>query len=113
MTFKQPGFSLHSGTSPAKAATDKKNNLKEAAKVTKAQLKGKKVTAVDDGSDTAKRDKADWEAKQARKAARAKKRADSKKVGDDALKYHATQARNQGVSMKEYKQKLKKRTRGY
>jgi hypothetical protein len=112
MTFKQKGFSLHAGTSPAKAATDKKT-MKEVAKVTKARLQGKKVRAIDGGSEMAKRDKADYEAKQAKKAVKAKKKADYKKVGDDALKYHATQARNQGMSLSEYKKKLKKRTRGY
>lgn len=87
--------------------------MKEAAKVTKAQLQGKKVIAVDDGSEMAKKHKADYEAKQAKKAAKAKKKADSKKVSDDAMKYHQEQAKAQGMSWPEYKRKLKKRTRGY
>ena len=110
--FKMKGFPAKAGVSPAKAATDKKT-MKEVAKITKAQLQGKKIRAVDDGSEMAKRDKADYEAKQAKKAAKAKKKADYKKVGADNLKYHATQARNQGMSFSEYKKKLKKRTRGY
>jgi len=108
--FKMKGFPAHAGVSPMK---DKDNSLKEAAKVTKAQLKGEKVIAVDDESEIAKKHKAEWEAEQARKKAEKKKKEDHKKVGDDNVKYHMEQARAQGISWPEYKKKLKKRTRGY
>jgi len=61
----------------------------------------------------AKRDKAEWDAKQAKKAAKKKKEADFKKLGDKNLKYHQDQAKARGVSWPEYQRKLKKRTRGY
>ena len=50
--------------SPAKLA----KSLKEAAKITKAQLQGKKITVVDGGSKMAKRAKADYEKQQKAKA---------------------------------------------
>ena len=96
-----------------KAGSDIKEGFRQLFTGDRTDSRTKKKKPGAPMSEDAKRDKAEYDAKQAKKAAKAKKEADHKKTGDDAMKYHQEQAKAQGISWPEYKRKLKKRTRGY
>ena len=91
------------GESPVKLA----KTLKEAAKTTKAQLKGEKIRVVDGGSKMAKKAKADYEKQQAKKKAKADAKAESKRVQQENLKVSRERAKNLGMTMKEYEKHLR------
>ena len=75
--------------------------------------KGETTRVVDGGSKMAKRAKADYEKDQAKKKAKAEKKKAFDKVSSDARANHARQAKAEGLTMAEYKKKLKKRMRGF
>jgi len=76
-------------------------------------MKGETTRVVDGGSKMAKRAKADYEKDQAKKKAKAGKKKAFDKVSSDAKANHARQAKAEGLTMAEYKKKLKKRMRGF